>query len=170
VVCGEGIDTAEGGKWMTKLSKVEKQLLRDPDVEPTNEVIAKALGDANLAYLKLIDELKRHDIQVEWRYYTDGKAWLSKGIYRSTGVRGGKKEITVFWLSIWEGFFRVTVYVPEKYREAVLALPLEMQVKQSIAEAKLMGKLKFFYATFDVTSDSQFDSILLLSDFKKRVK
>jgi len=33
-----------------------------------------------------------------------------------------------------------------------------------------MGKLKFFYATFDVTSDSQFDSILLLSDFKKRVK
>ena len=53
---------------MTKLSKVEKQLLRDPDVEPTNEVIAKALGDANLAYLKLIDELRRNDILVEWRY------------------------------------------------------------------------------------------------------
>ena len=52
MVCGEGIDTAEGGKWMTKLSKVEKQLIRDPDVEPTDELIAQALGDANLSYLK----------------------------------------------------------------------------------------------------------------------
>lgn len=64
------------------------QLLRNPDIEPSSDVIAKALGEANNAYIKFINELANHDIQLEWRYYNDGKAWLAKGLYKWTGVRG----------------------------------------------------------------------------------
>jgi len=75
-------------------------LLRNPDIQPTDAVIAEALGEANNAYMKFVSELASHDIQFEWRYYTDGKAWLAKGLYKWTGVRGGQNETTVFCLQI----------------------------------------------------------------------
>ena len=77
-------------------------MLRDPDIQPTNYAIAKALGDSNNAYIKFINEIASHDILLEWRYYNDGKAWLAKGLFKWTGVRGGQNEKTVFWLSIWD--------------------------------------------------------------------
>ena len=73
----------------------KEQTLRNPDIEPSSEVIAKALGDANNAYIKFINELASHDIQLEWRYYNDGKAWLAKGLLKWTDVRGGQNEKTV---------------------------------------------------------------------------
>jgi hypothetical protein len=83
------------------------QLLRSPDIKPSSDVVAKALGEANKAYIKFVNELANHDIRIEWRYYCDGKAWLAKGLYNWTGIRGGQNETTVFWLSIWEGFFQL---------------------------------------------------------------
>ena len=49
-------------------------MLRDAEIEPTSEVIAKGLGEANTAYTKFIAEVKNYDIQVDWRYYNNGKA------------------------------------------------------------------------------------------------
>ncbi len=147
-----------------------EQVLRNPDIEPSSDVIAKALGEANDAYVKFIKELASHDIQLEWRYYTDGKAWLAKGLYKWIGVRGGHNEITVFWLSIWDGFFKVTIYVPEKARADVLILPLNNEVKLMIADSKQMGKLKYFPIVFDLCSDEMFEAVFLLADFRKSIK
>ena len=110
------------------MKTTREQLLRDPDIKPSRDVIAKALGEANAAYLTFINELASHDIQLEWRYYNDGKAWLAKGLYKWTGARGGQKENTVFWLSIWDSFFKVTIYFPEKNRGEVLRLPLDIRL------------------------------------------
>lgn len=77
-----------------------KQMLRDPDTEPTAGVIEQILGEGNYAYLTFLKCLADKDIQLEWRYYNDGKAWLGKGICRYRGARGGLKEQTVFWLSV----------------------------------------------------------------------
>ncbi len=147
-----------------------EQMLRNPDIEPSSDVIAKALGEANDAYVKFIKELASHDIELEWRYYTDGKAWLAKGLFKWTGVRGGHNETTVFWLSIWDGFFKVTIYVPEKARADVLILPLNNEVKLMIADSKQMGKLKYFPIVFDLCSDEMFEAVFLLSDFRKSIK
>jgi len=87
------------------MRSAKERLLRDPNVQPSDDVIAEALREATDAYVKFVNELAKHDIQLEWRYYTDGKAWLAKGLYKWTGVRGGQNEKTVFWLSIWDGFF-----------------------------------------------------------------
>lgn len=144
-----------------------EQLLRNPDIQPSSDVIAKALGESNNAYTKFVGELASHDIHLEWRYYNDGKAWLAKGLFKWTGVRGGQKETTIFWLSIWDGFFKVTIYIPEKARADVLNLPLDNEVKLMIADSKQMGKLKYFPLVFDLCSDEMFETIFPLVDFKK---
>ena len=148
----------------------DQQLLRNPDIEPTSETISEALGSANGAYISFIEGLKGHDIQVDWRYYKDGKAWLGKGLYKWTTVRGTQKEATAFWLSVWEGFFRVCVYIPEKVRAEALNLPLSDEIKKMIESSEQMGKLKFFPLVFDLRSEELFDAIYTLADFRKMIK
>lgn len=153
-----------------EMRSTKEQMLRNPDIQPSTDVIANALGEANNAYEKFINKLSDHDIQVEWRYYNDGKAWLAKGLHKWTGARGGQKEMTVFWLSIWDGFFKVTVYFPEKARADVLNLPLDDEARSIVAGSQQMGKLKFFPIAFDLYSDEMLETVLLLADFRKTIK
>lgn len=148
----------------------KEQLLRNPNIQPTDDVIAKALGESNDTYIKFINEIASHDIHLDWRYYNDGKAWLAKGLFKWTGVRGGQKETTVFWLSIWDGFFKVTIYVPEKARADVLSLQLNNEVKLMIEATQQMGKLKYFPIVFDLCTDEMFEAVFMLSDFRKSIK
>ena len=148
-----------------------KQLLRNPNIQPTSDIIAEALQDANDSYIKFLNELANQDIDLEWRYYTDGKAWLGKGLYKWLGVRGGQKVTTVFWLSIWEAFFKITIYIPEKARDDLFSLPLNNTVKQMINDSKQMGnRLKFFPLVFELNSNELFEQIHILFDFKKSLK
>jgi len=152
------------------IRSTKEQLLRNPDIEPTSDVIAKALGESNNAYIKFINEIASHDIHLDWRYYNDGKAWLAKGLFKWTGVRGGQNKITVFWLSIWDGFFKVTIYIPEKSRADVLSLPLDNEVKLMISDSRKMGKLNYFPLVFDLRSDEMFEAVFMLADFRKSTK
>ena len=148
----------------------ETQLLRDANIEPTSEVIAAGLGVANDAYVNFSKKLENHDIELNWRYYNDGKSWLGKGLYKWTTSRGTEKEMTAFWFSVWESFFKVTFYIPEKYRADALRLSLSDEIRQMIEEAKQMGKLKFFPLVFDLHSDALFEEIFTLIDFRKALK
>lgn len=171
------LEAQANGNWQTAYSSradskhpVGRQLLRNPETQPSSEIIAKALGDSNKAYDKFINELRSRDIHLEWRYYNDGKAWLAKGLFKWTGVRGGQKDITVFWLSIWDGFFKVSIYVPEKARADVMNLPLADDVKRMIAASQQMGKLKYFPIVFELYTDELFEAVFLLVDFRKSTK
>jgi len=148
----------------------KQQLLRDSNIEPTMEVIEEGLGATSGSYALFLEELKNYEIQVDWRYYNDGKAWLGKGLHHWVTSRGTKKENTVFWLSIWEGFFKVSVFIPEKHRDDVLDLPLTDEIKTMISNAKQMGKLKFFPLVFDITSNNLFPEIFTLINFRKSLK
>ena len=151
--------------------KTKQQLLRQPDIQPTEEVIEDALKEANVLYLRFLKELENHDIQLEWRYYTDGKAWLGKGLHRWTGPRGGNKEVTAFWLSIWDGFFKVTIYIPEKFRGEVNRLPVKDGVKQMVTDSRQMGNtLKYFPLVFDLDSDGMLEEVFTLIEFRKSIK
>lgn len=152
------------------MKTTKEQLLRNPDIQPSSDVIAKALKEAGNTYIKFINELIKHNIEIEWRYYTDGKAWLAKGLYKWKGVRGGLKETTVFWLSVWDGFFKLTIFIPEKNREDALNLPLSDDINKMISESKQMGKLKFFPVVFDLYSDELLPSVFTLLDFRKNIK
>ncbi len=152
------------------METTKEQLLRNPDIQPSSDVIAKALKEANNTYIKFINDLLNYDIEIEWRYYTDGKAWLAKGLYKWKGVRGGQNETTVFWLSVWDGFFKLSIFIPEKNREDAQNLPLSDNIKKMISESKQMGKLKFFPVVFDLYSEELLPSVFTLLDFKKNIK
>jgi len=147
-----------------------RQLLCDPNIAPDSGVIAEGLGAAYKAYKKFIEGVSSRDIQVDWRYYNDGKAWLGKALYKWIGARGGEKEMTVFWLSIWSGFFKVSLYIPEKAREDLLRLPLGGEIRAMIEDSKQMGKLKFFPLIFDLGSDEPLDAVYSVIEFRKSIK
>ena len=145
-------------------------LFRDASIRPTEEMIAQELGAANSAYLGFIARLNDHDIQMDWRYYNDAKAWLGKGVYQWTTSRGTQKEINTFWLTIWDGYFKIGISFPERTREDALKLALSDEVQEMVRNSKTMGKLKSLSVAFDVQSDELFDDIYVLIDFKKRLK
>lgn len=155
------------------MGKTENQLLRDPNIEPTDEVIAQALGNANYAFMKFVEGLQTHGITLmDWRYYNDGKAWLSKGEYKWTTPREAKKVKPIFWLSIWDGFFKVSFFFAESVQAELLSLPISEETKELITNAKQMGKtMRFMPVIFDIENDAQLSDVFAVAEFRKtRVK
>ena len=151
-------------------NQTEQQLLGDPDIQPSDDILSAALDGSYAAYVKFTDMLVGFGMQPEWRYYNDGKAWLLKGLYKWKSQRGTDKEKTVFWLSVWDGFFKLSFFVGENRREDLLNLPLSENIKRTVADAKKMGKLKFFPLIFDVRSDELLSDFGTLIEFQKSIK
>ena len=146
-----------------------EQLLRDATVPPTAEIIAEGLGDAYPIYTTFLNALDTYTISLmDWRYYNDGKAWLSKGEYKWVTKRGTQKVKPLFWLSIWSGFFRVAFFFSEKTRADLLSLPLSERAKGIINHTAPSGKsMQYLSIIFDITDDTLLDDIYILSQFRK---
>ncbi len=147
-----------------------QQLLRDPGVKPTSEMIAAGLGSAYEIFTKFINELEnRYGITLmDWRFYNDGKAWLSKGEYKWTTPRGANKVKPIFWLSIWEGFYKVSFYFSVDARNELLSLPTSAETKDIIANASPKGKTaRFIPVVLDIDNDRQLSDIYVIAEFRK---
>ena len=132
------------------------QLLRDPSVFPSDEVLAEALGDSYSAYAKFTKRLPECSIEAEeWRYYNDGKSWLSKNTH---------KKKTVFWLSVWDGFFKVTMFFTEKTCGGVL----ELKVAEEFRTFQQMAKLKPL--VISVSSGTDQDDLFKVIEYKRDLK
>lgn len=77
---------------------MEIQLLREPDIFPSEGILKQQLGEIYPAYESFMKTVigTEYGLTGEWNYYKDGKSWLCKIIH---------KKKTVFWLSVWEGWF-----------------------------------------------------------------
>jgi hypothetical protein len=151
----------------------EQQLLRNPEIQPTSEIIADGLGTAYKTYTKFMQELEHYKITLmDWRFYNDGKAWLSKGEYKWTTQRGANKVKPIFWLSIWRGFFRVSFFFSSDIQEELLQLSISQNAKELIRDASPMGKtMRFLPIVFDISNETQLSDLYILSEFRKiRVK
>lgn len=148
---------------------MEQQLLRNPNVVPTSEIISEGLGSVSGVYTKFIERLKQYDVSLmDWRFYNDGKAWLSKGEYKWTTKRGTNKVKPLFWLSIWEGFFKVSFNFKLETKEELLNLPISDESKDIIKNAEASGKtMKFIPVIFDVDDEKQLNDIYVLMQFRK---
>lgn len=138
---------------------MEKQLLTDALVYPTDDVLASELGDCGYIYEMFTSTLPDLKIDLEWRYYQDGKAWLGKAV-------SNKK--TVFWLSVWEGFFRVSFHFTEKTRVGIQNLPIADEIKGRIENAPIKGKLVSL--VIDVSELAQLAEIFTLIKYKQSCK
>lgn len=147
----------------------EKQLLRNPDIVPTNDVIADGLGITYKTFINCVEVLKQQGITLmDWRYYNDGKAWLSKGEYKWTTPRGANKVKPIFWLSIWEGFFKVSFFFGYDIKDELFSLPISTKTKELIKTLRPMGKtMRFIPVVLDIKNDSQLNDVYELAQFKK---
>ena len=136
-----------------------EQLLRNPDVQPTDEVLAAAIGESFAAWKVFVEKLTDLKITVEWRYYKDGSAWLAKCV-------SGKK--TVLWTSAWDGYFRTSLFFTEKTRTGIQDLQIDESIKKRIAGELPMGKL--VPLLIDVHDMKQLPDLITLIDYKRRLK
>ena len=149
--------------------KNSQQLLRDSNIIPTKELIENGLGTSYTTYIKFIEELKKYDISLmEWKYYNDGKSWLSKGEYKWTTPRGTNKVKPIFWLSIWKGFFKISFFFSNNIKKELLKLSLSKETKDLIKNTKPMGKtMRFLPITFDINNEKQIKDLVILSQYRK---
>ncbi len=140
--------------------EISAQLLRDPEREPSDEVLKSTLGDDFYAlYRKIQHIFKEEGLSTEWRYYKDGKAWLCK-------VAGKKK--TILWLSAWDAGFKVSFYFTEKTKEGVSGLAIADEIKGSFARAVPVGKL--IPLTIDLKNVFQLEDLRKIAVYKKELK
>ncbi|MCL2562291.1 MAG: DUF3788 domain-containing protein [Rikenellaceae bacterium] len=138
---------------------MEIHLLRDPGIFPTNEVLAAVLGGVYPVYVSFMTAVGQEGLAHEWRYYNDGKSWLCK-------VTNKKK--TVFWLSIWEGYFQIGFFFTEKHLEAIAALDIDQAIKEDFYRQKHIGRL--IPMIFRISHAEQLKDLLTVVGFKKLLK
>jgi len=135
--------------------------LNDSERFPSSEDIKLYLKNSYPAYDLLIKVTTGNPylLNTEWRYYNDGKSWLCKVTH---------KKKTIFWLSVWEGFFKVGFYFTDKNREGIEALEISTQIKSEFNESNPLGKL--IPLTVNIFREDQVDDILKIVEYKKGLK
>jgi hypothetical protein len=140
---------------------METMRLKDAQVLPTSEVLAEALGNSYPVFEEFIKTVKsdKYEVTGDWNYYKDGKAWLLKACY---------KKKTVFWLSVWEGFFKIGFYFTEKNCTGLFELNLNKTIIDDFNSCKPIGKL--LPLTIDVKQPDQLHDLLKIIEYKKGLK
>ena len=141
---------------------MEKQLLRDPDILPSADVLKNALGgDTHAVHESFISTITGADYGLifEWKYYNDGKSWLCKVSH---------KKKTILWLSVWEGHFKTTFFFNEKNLEGIAELDISEKIKEGFCNTKPIGRL--LPMVFSIIQKEQLDDLLKVVTFKKSLK
>jgi hypothetical protein len=138
---------------------METQLLREQDVFPSEEVLKNTLGGIYPVYESLMGTIDGYGLVHEWNYYKDGKSWLCKVI---------NKKKTVFWLSVWDGYFQIGFFFTEKHLEGIAALEVDEKIKEDFCKQKPVGKL--LPMIFKISQKEQLGDLLKVVEFKKKLK
>lgn len=140
---------------------MEAPLLKDPAVSPTKKVLENVLGKSYPAYEELIATIENKDcgLSPQWNYYNDGKAWLCKVQF---------KKKTIFWLSIWDKYFKMGFYFTEKNCKGIFELDVEDSIKKEFKANKPIGKL--LSLGLSINKKSQLKDALKIVEYKKNLK
>ncbi|MDR2009440.1 MAG: DUF3788 domain-containing protein [Bacteroidales bacterium] len=137
------------------------QLLKDPNVEPSDSVLETILDKEIFTLYKDIMDIiaNKYGLVPEWRYYNDGKAWLCKVL---------NKKKTVFWLSVWDGLIKTSFFFTEKTRDAVFELDIDNKIKDEFEKVKIIGKL--IPLILDINKKEQLKDLKKIIEYKKSLK
>jgi hypothetical protein len=140
---------------------MEGPLLKDEHVYPTAEILQKVLGKSFEAFRELTDTILKppYELDLVWNYYKDGKAWLCKVVF---------KKKTIFWLSVWDGFFKTGFYFTEKNGAGIKELEIDPKLLDEFIAAKPIGKL--IPLSICMKNTGQLDDLFKLAKYKKGVK
>ena len=138
---------------------MDTQLLRDKELYPTEEVLQKVLMDSIQAYNQLVTTIAELQAEMIWRYYNDGKAWLCKVQH---------KNKTIFWLSVWDGYFKTTFYFTEKNCQGIELLDIDQTIRNEFRNNKPIGK--FLPLTLTIQNRKQLIDLLKIAEYKRGLK
>ena len=140
---------------------MEAPLLRDQNTLPTKDVLEHILGESYFVYNELTEIVTstKFGLVTEWRFYNDGKAWLYKAIY---------KKKTIFWLSVWDKYFKLGFYFTEKTGKGIAELDIEEKIKEEFNHSKSFGKL--IPLAIKMIRKEQIEDVLRIVEYKKRLK
>jgi hypothetical protein len=139
------------------MTYMETMLLKDPGVSPTKKVLETALGKSFTVYEDLMDTItgKNYGLLPSWNYYKDGKAWLCKAQH---------KKKTVFWLSVWDKYFKLSFYFTEKTSKGINALDIDSSIKNGFKTNKPVGRL--VPLVINVNKKGQLKDVLKIIGYK----
>jgi hypothetical protein len=137
---------------------MKEMLLREQGIYPSKEVLKEVLGEVYkvLEDLEIQLTLPEFTLSFDWTYYKDSKAWLCKVAH---------KKKTIFWLSVWEGYFRTSFFFLERHLEGIAALEID---ENSFTMEKEWGKM--IPLIFNINSKKQLPDLLKIIEFKKKAK
>ncbi len=107
---------------------MNKPLLNNPNIFPSDNELLLCLGKTK----QLFDDYLRRlgseypDIITAWKYYNDGKTWL---------MNASRKKKTVFWLSVWDGYFTIAFYFKPAAEHDIMNGDFSELIKQQFAES-----------------------------------
>lgn len=135
--------------------------LTDRDITPTEEVIFSYLEDSGRLWEDLFGKIRSDypSIQEEWKYYNDGKCWLMKATTKSK---------TIFWLSVYEGYFKTTFYFTQKAEEAISNSSISEELKKQFTQARQMNRIRGVMV--DIRTQDGIADVLSLIELKLRIK
>jgi hypothetical protein len=135
--------------------------LRDQHVPITKEVLTNALGKSYKIFEELMEIITdtRYSLEPQWNYYKDGKAWLCKVCF---------KKKTIFWLSVWEKFFKTAFYFTEKNSSGIKELDIDENIKEEFAQRKPNGKL--IPLVMNVDRKEQIKDVIRIIEYKGSLK
>ena len=137
---------------------MEVQSLREQEIFPSEEVLRNILGRVYDVWTELETRVTQGEfsLTLAWNYYKDEKSWLCKVCY---------KKKTVFWLSVWDGFFKTSFFFLERHLEGLAALEID---DNSFTVEKEWGKM--IPLIFNIKNKKQFPDLLKVVEFKKKAK
>ena len=144
------------------MKKISGKIFRVAHCQSQVDVLENITGKEIFSiYKKLHTTITSPEFELnpEWNYYNDGKAWLCKVSYR-------KK--TVFWLSVWNTGIKTSFYFTEKTRQGVLELAISDEIKQRFRNATLIGKL--IPLSMTILKEEHLSDLRKIIHYKKTLK
>jgi hypothetical protein len=137
---------------------MEEMLLREQGIYPSKEVLKHTLGKVYDVLEELETRLTQDEFALtfDWHYYKDSKGWLCKVSH---------KKKTVFWLSVWDGFFKISFFFLGRHLEGIAALQID---EDSFTIEKEWGKM--IPLIFNICKHEQIEDLLKVIEFKKKAK
>lgn len=134
--------------------------LNDPDVFPSDFVLSQPLGRSKPAWDAFMQLLKKDypRLSVDWHYYKDSRTWLCKVT---------RNAITVFWLSVWEKFFKISFYFTARAETAIAASNLDDELKYAFLHPK--GRCRLRPVITEVRKKSDLKPIKELIEIKLKM-
>ena len=137
---------------------MEIRLLTEQEIFPSKEVLRDTLCNVYEVFEDLETQLSQNEFALtyDWHYYKDSKGWLCKVCH---------KKKTIFWLSVWNGFFKTSFFFLERHLEGIADLNI---AENSFIIEKEWGKM--IPLIFNISNQKQFPDLLKIIKFKKASK